>query len=176
MPRSPSPSHQPGHRIGTVAGIPVHASWTLGLVAALISFSVATSLLPSTVSGLGSGVRTVLGLTAAALFIGSILVHELAHALVARRGGLPVDGITLWLFGGAAFLPEQPRRPGHALAIALAGPLASLALGAGAFGLVVAGRSLDAPSSLLVTLGWVGLMNVALAVFNMLPGLPLDGG
>jgi Zn-dependent protease len=112
----------------------------------------------------------------AVLFLGSILGHELGHAIVARRRGLEVDGISLWLLGGVARLIGQPRTPSDQIQVSLAGPAVSVALGAGfvAAGFALGGiSSLDAVAGLF---GWLGWVNVVLGLVNLLPGLPLDGG
>jgi Zn-dependent protease len=117
----------------------------------------------------------VMAVAAAVLLLGSVLAHELAHALEARYRGVPVAGITLFLFGGVTETSMEARRPVDEFALTAVGPFTSLATGA-VFGLVgvAAGRlGLDAPAAVFGVVGW---LNVALAVFNLLPGAPLDGG
>jgi Zn-dependent protease/predicted transcriptional regulator len=113
---------------------------------------------------------------AAVLFIASVLAHELAHAVVARRNGIEVESITLWLFGGVAQLKGDPRSPGADLRIAAVGPLTSLALGI-ACGAVAFGLSLTGVGGLPVAvIGYLAGINVVLAIFNLVPAAPLDGG
>jgi Zn-dependent protease/CBS domain-containing protein len=123
-------------------------------------------------------IRWVLGLSAAlGLFVGVVL-HELGHSLVAIKYGYPISSITLWLFGGIAQLDEMPEDWKHELFIALAGPLVSVALAVlsfGAFLVVPAGEGVTL-AALKFVIGYLALMNLALAVFNMLPGFPMDGG
>jgi Zn-dependent protease len=124
---------------------------------------------------------------ASALLIGSILLHELAHALVGRRLGLPVERITLFIFGGMAELGREPDRPRVELLTALAGPAVSLLLGVASFaaGLWLAGPLPGAPAEIgdfrhfgavATVLLWLGPTNVLLGLFNLVPGFPLDGG
>jgi Zn-dependent protease len=163
-------------RFGRIAGIPVGASWSALLIAALIAWTLAGSVLPAEVPGLGPAAYWLAGLAGAGLFLGSLLAHEIGHALVARRAGLRVRGITLWLLGGVALLEDEPATPGDELRVALVGPAVSLAL-AVAFGLVaVAGSLLALPTAVVVVLAWLAVGNAALAVFNLLPAAPLDGG
>jgi Zn-dependent protease/CBS domain-containing protein len=117
------------------------------------------------------------GLLATLLFFASLLVHELSHSLVARHAGLEVPSITLFLFGGASEMAREPDDPRTELRIAVVGPLASFAL-AGLFGLasIALTRTAEPPEMLHAVVGYLGWINLALGVFNLLPGLPLDGG
>jgi len=166
-------------RIGTILGIPVGANWTVLLIAWLIAFSLAGQVLPAQVPGLSDAAYWVAGAAAAALFFASLLAHELSHAIVARREGLTVSGITLWLLGGVATMNGETRTPGAEARIAGVGPLTSfllaLVFGAGAIGLTFLPAS-DAQALALAAAGWLSLVNLVLAVFNLLPGAPLDGG
>ncbi|MFG1912334.1 site-2 protease family protein [Kribbella sp. NPDC048928] len=113
---------------------------------------------------------------AALAFLASLLAHELAHALTARRYQVPVQRITLWMLGGVSVLDGDPATPRAAFLIAAAGPATSLCIGAvsGAGGLLL--RVTEAPDLLQATALWFAVMNVALGLFNLLPGVPLDGG
>jgi Zn-dependent protease len=163
-------------RFGRIAGIPVGASWSALLIAALIAWSLAGSLLPAEVPGLAPAAYWLAGLVGAGLFLGSLLAHEIGHALVARRAGLAVRGITLWLLGGVAQLEDEPASPADELRVAVVGPAVSLALGLG-FGLVAAVLAVAGGPAVAVTLaGWLALANGVLALFNLLPAAPLDGG
>lgn len=113
---------------------------------------------------------------AAVLFMASVLAHEVAHAVVARRNGIEVESITLWLFGGVAQLKGDPRSPGADLRIAAVGPLTSLVLGV-AFGAIAFGLSVAGVGGLPVAvIGYLAGINVVLAIFNLVPAAPLDGG
>ena len=166
-------------RLGTILGIPVGVNWTVFLIAWLIAFSLASQLLPAQVPGLADAAYWVAAAAAAALFFVSLLAHELSHAIVARREGLTVSGITLWLLGGVAKMDGDSRTPGAEARIAGVGPLTSfllaVAFGAGAIALSAAPPS-DATSLAVAAAGWLSLVNFVLAVFNLLPGAPLDGG
>lgn len=155
-------------QLGTIAGIRlrIHASWLLALFLATASLSV--QLAPSS----GRAAPAVGFVTALSLFA-SVVAHELGHALVARARGVGVSSITLFIFGGVASLESEPRRARDTIAIAIAGPLVSIALGIGALGVA---RSGMLPAIAGEPLGWLGRVNLGLAVFNLLPGLPLDGG
>src|SRR5215216_6694413 len=163
-------------RFGRIAGIPVGASWSALLIALLIAWSLGGQLLPAQVPGLAPAAYWLAGAAGAGLFLGSLLAHEIGHALVARRAGLRVRGITLWLLGGVAQLEDEPKSPGDELRVAIVGPAVSLALAVG-FGLAALGLSAaGSPALVGVVAAWLALGNAALAVFNLLPAAPLDGG
>ena len=143
-------------RLGTYAGIPVRAHWSMALVAVLFGINLAASL------------GVIPGLIATVAFFASILAHEFGHALVARRYGVQTESIDLWALGGVAHLDREPPTPRADGLIAVAGPLVSLGIGVIALGI---GIALQSPA-----IGWIGIVNLFLAVFNMLPGAPLDGG
>lgn len=117
----------------------------------------------------------LLGAMGSILFLCSVLAHELSHSVIARRKGIAVHGITLFIFGGVAQITEEPKTPGDEVKIAIAGPVTSLALGIVLLGLGIAAGLVGAAAgqALFFTLGSI---NVLLALFNMLPGFPLDGG
>ena len=163
-------------RFGRVAGIPVGASWSALLIALLIAWSLGGQLLPAQVPGLAPAAYWLAGAAGAGLFLGSLLAHEIGHALVARRAGLRVRGITLWLLGGVAQLEDEPASPGDELRVAIVGPAVSLALAVG-FGLAAVALSVaGGPALAGVVVAWLALANAVLAVFNLLPAAPLDGG
>jgi Zn-dependent protease len=166
-------------RLGTILGIPVSMNWSVLLIAGLIAFSVSGQLLPAQVPGLTDAAYWGAGILVATLFFGSLLAHELSHAIVARREGLVVRGITLWLLGGVARMEGDARSPGSEARIAGVGPLTSLGL---ALSFLLAAMAIGLlPTSDLAALAgtaaaWLALVNFILAAFNMLPGVPLDGG
>src|SRR5215203_2164717 len=161
-------------RFGRIAGIPVGASWSALLIALLIAWSLAGRLLPLEVPGLAPAAYWLAGGIGAGLFLGSLLAHEIGHAVVARRAGLRVRGITLWLLGGVAQLEDEPASPRDELRVAIVGPAVSLAVafGLAAFGLVMLGG----PAIAVAIAAWLAVVNTALALFNLLPAAPLDGG
>jgi Zn-dependent protease len=163
-------------RLGTIAGFRVKLNWSVLIALALIAWVLADGILPESVPGRRASAYWLGGVAGAALLIGSLLAHELAHAIVARRSGVEVEDVTLWMFGGIASLKEEAREPRADLRIAVVGPLASLALGV-AFGLawwgLAAGPGWELPAAVA---GWLATANAVLAVFNLIPGAPLDGG
>jgi Zn-dependent protease/CBS domain-containing protein len=153
--------------------IRIDLSWLL--IFLLVLWSLSAGYLPSALPGQTRGSYWIAGLISTLLFFGSVLLHELSHTIVARRSGLRVPSITLFLFGGAAETTDEPETPEAELRIALVGPLTSFALSAVFW--VAAGLTADAAPPLLVTvLRYLAGINLALAIFNLLPGLPLDGG
>jgi len=161
-------------RVGRIAGIEVRVDSSWVVIALLITYSMylrASSLYPE----LSGGGAVALGILATVLFFGSVLVHELAHAVVSQARGIRVQDITLFLFGGATRARVESRGPGDEFLIALVGPLTSGIL-AGLFG-IAAGLGDDVLSRPLVgTLGYLAWVNLLLAGFNLVPGFPLDGG
>ncbi|GLY76091.1 site-2 protease family protein [Actinoallomurus iriomotensis] len=163
-------------RLGRIVGVRVGVNWTVLVVFTLLAYGLAADRLPQSYKGLHPVVYVLGGLVTAAAFMASLLAHELAHAVVARRNGLTVDGITLWLLGGVARFEGEPDSPGAELRIAGAGPLVSLLLGvvlaAGSAVLLLAGVE----GLVAGCLAWLAAINVVLALFNVIPAAPLDGG
>jgi Zn-dependent protease len=174
--RKPSPSPgtlAPGLLVGRVAGVEIRLHWTWLLAAAFITATLAGGVFPSEVGGLSGGAYLVMGLLTAVLFFVSLLLHELGHALEARRAGIPTRAITLWMLGGVAQSGGPFPSAGVEARVALAGPAVSAALGAV---LVGAGQIGGLPAAIGALLEWLGWMNLLLLAFNMIPALPLDGG
>jgi len=159
--------------LGRIAGVRFGVNWSWLVVFALIVWTLATGIFPETNKGLSNGTYVAMALVAAFLFFGSLLAHELGHALQARREGMEIEGITLWLFGGVAKFKGMFPSAGAEFRIAVAGPLVSLVLGL-AFTLIAWGLGL--PSAVDGVAFWLGYINLTLLVFNLLPALPLDGG
>jgi Zn-dependent protease len=165
-----------GIRLGRILGIPVAIDWTLLVIAALLTVSLAGDRYPMEFPGEPVGSYWVVGILTAAIFFASVLAHELSHSVVARRHGIRVDGITLWMLGGVARLGGEAPTPRAEFLIAAAGPATSLVL-AGVFGVGAATISaLAGPGLLGSALGWLALINAVLAAFNLIPAAPLDGG
>jgi Zn-dependent protease/CBS domain-containing protein len=163
----------PTFRLGRIAGIQISANWSWLIVFALITWSLAAAVFPSQNPGYSDGVYVVLAVVASLLFFVSLLLHELGHALQARREGVEIEGINLWLFGGVAQFKGDFPNAGAEFRIAIAGPLVSLALGIFfVFLSVVAGF----PNAVDGVIAWLGYTNLILLAFNLLPALPLDGG
>ena len=163
-----------GTRIGTIAGIEVRFHWSLVFVAGLLTLSLSSFLTSTSSLALSTPAALVLGVTGAVVFLASVLAHELGHAVIALREGVGVRRITLWLLGGLAELDEEAPSARSELRIAAAGPAVSIGLAlllGGAAWLV--GLS-AAPFA--AVLAWLALVNGMLAIFNLLPAAPLDGG
>ncbi len=172
----------------TIAGFKVQADLSWLLLAALITWTLATGLFPGKVGNLSTVLYWIMGLIGAVGIFGSIIFHELCHSLVARRFGMPIEGITLWIFGGVAHMEENPPSPKAEFFMAIAGPLSSFLLagiflglhflsgeGGGSGSLFASGTSnIDSPVQGVVW--YLGRINLILAVFNLLPAFPLDGG
>jgi Zn-dependent protease len=163
-------------RLGRVAGIPVGINWSVLVILILIADIVAQNVLPRADAGRSTSVYWAIAIPTAVLFLASLLAHEGAHAAIARRKGLGVRSITLWMLGGVAQLDGEPPNARADFAIAAAGPLTSLVLGGVLLGGAQAAASLGSPAAIVAALAWTGATNVFLAVFNLLPGAPLDGG
>lgn len=163
-------------RLGTVSGIPVGLNWGLAAVAALYLVSLSTSLFPSAVPDASTLSYWSAGLAAVVLFFASVLAHEIGHAVVAQREGIRVRSITLWLLGGVAELEDEATTPGAEFRIAAAGPAVSLLLGGTFLGASLALAAVAGDGLAPTTLGWLGLINLVLALFNLVPAAPLDGG
>lgn len=168
----------PSFRIGRVFGIPVEVNLSWLLIFALVAFSLGTSYFPGIAAAEGAPewLTLLVGALTALAFFGSILAHELSHSLVAKAQGGGVEKITLFIFGGVAQIDDEPESAGREFLMASAGPAMSLLLSALAFiGFNIAfGRAwawwIWAP------LQYLSAINLAVAVFNLLPGFPLDGG
>ena len=159
-------------RIGTIWGIPVNVDSSWIWIAVLVTYSLWARF--NVVYGnIRGGTALALAVFAAALFFSSVFLHELAHAVAARLHGIKVFGITLVVFGGFTSARSDEKGPGPAFVISAVGPLTSLALGA-LFWTVSVGT--DASGPLSASFGYVGWVNLLMAGFNFLPGLPLDGG
>ena len=176
-----------GFRLGKVFGIDINIDWSWLLIFTLISWSLASSL-GQIHPEWGGTMQWGLAVTAALLFFASVMAHELAHAVVARNMGVPVRNITLFLFGGISNIQKEPSSPFSEFAIAVVGPLTSIVLGGiflvlGAGSIAFGNIPTTNPMAALNQLGpaqtilvWLGSINILIAIFNMIPGFPLDGG
>lgn len=159
--------------IGYAWGIPLQINPSTFLILGLITWSLAGGILPAAYPEMTDLGRWLTALFTALLFFASILFHELAHAWEARRSGVPVQSITLYIFGGIAQLGGKPKSAGAEFRVAAIGPVSSLVLAGLFFGLnqLYGDRGYLGASS-----QWLGNINLILALFNLLPGYPLDGG
>jgi Zn-dependent protease/predicted transcriptional regulator len=151
----------------------VDASWLI--IAVLIVWSLAVGVFPYRLPGLPSATYWWMGIFGALGLFVSIVVHEFSHSIVARRNGLPMKGITLFVFGGVAEMESEPPDPKTEFLMALAGPLASLAIGA-VFYVIGAAAATSLPLEVVTVLNYLAQINWLLAIFNMIPAFPLDGG
>jgi Zn-dependent protease/CBS domain-containing protein len=159
-------------RLGRFGGVEVRVNWSWLVILALIVWSLTDGVFPSQNPGLSRGVHLAMAIVAALLFFASLLLHELGHSWQARREGVEIDGITLWLFGGVSQFKTRFPSAGAEFRIAVAGPLVSLILGVVFVLIALAGL----PSAVDGVAAWLGYINLALLVFNLIPALPLDGG
>ena len=162
-------------RLFRLSGIPIYldASWLI--ILALLTLTTAQRYRLS-FPDLPAGTIWIMGGVTAVAFFACIVLHELGHAVVARRGGMPVRGITLFLFGGVAELEGEPPSAGREFSMAVAGPLVSLVLGLGFWGLAEWGVRADWPVPVWAVLGYLAAINIIVLVFNLIPAFPLDGG
>jgi Zn-dependent protease len=159
--------------IGRIAGVRIGFNWSWLIVFVLIAWSLAANVFPSQNPGHSDGTYAAMAIVAAVLFFGSLLLHELGHAIQARREGMVVEDITLWLFGGVARFRGDLPSAGAEFRIAIAGPVVSLVIGCSFVALAATtqlGSAIDGVAA------WLGFINLILLAFNMLPALPLDGG
>ncbi len=163
----------PNFTIARIAGIRIGVNWSWLIVFALIVWTLESTVFPTSNPGLMTATYVSMAVSAAILFFASLLLHELGHALQARRDGLEIEDITLWLFGGVARFKGMFPSAGAELRIAVAGPLVSLLLGGLFVGVAVAGGLGSAVDGVAA---WLGYINLILLAFNLLPALPLDGG
>ncbi len=154
--------------------ISVDASWLL--LGVLIAWTLAETVFPGITPGLTAATYWVMACFATVGLFTSIVFHETAHSLVARHYGLPIRGITLFIFGGVAEMTAEPHRPRDELLMAAAGPAASLLLAAASYALLLGVAAWDGPFSVVGVFWYLALINFILALFNLVPAFPLDGG
>lgn len=160
----------------SVRGIEVRIDLSWIIIFALIVWSLAAGVFPETYPGLSRRMYLAMSVAGALALFLSIVLHELAHAIVAARYGLRVRSITLFLFGGVADLQEEPPSPKAEMSMALAGPAASLALAGGLFAVSIAAWVAGLETPWWSVVAYLGAMNLLLFIFNMIPAFPLDGG
>jgi len=161
------------YSLGRVAGIEIGINWSVLALLALLMWTLATGIFPSTNPGLGDNAYFAMAVVASLAFFASILLHELGHAVQARRDGMDIDGITLWMFGGVARFTGMFPSAGAEFRIAVAGPIVSLLLAGGFLG---AALIPGIPVNVDAVCSWLGITNLFLLAFNLIPALPLDGG
>jgi Zn-dependent protease len=176
-----------GFQIGKLFGIKIRVDWSWLLIFLLVTWNLST-VFSDMHQEWNLSLRWGLSVVAALLFFASVLAHEMAHSLIARAQGVPVQSITLFLFGGVSNIQEEPESPGGEFWMALLGPITSLVIGGILIFVVVTATGLQMTSAanamqMLEGLGplstmfiWLGSINITLGIFNLIPGFPLDGG
>lgn len=170
------PDDRPRGTIGLfrIAGIRISLDFSWFIVFTLVLFALSVGYFPRSYPGYEAQMYWLAGFIATLLFFSSVLIHELSHSLMALRCGIEIPEITLFIFGGVSKLSQEPKDPATELKISLVGPLSSFVL-AGVFG-VMAKILLGMPTLLVAVFHYLAWINVALGVFNLIPGFPLDGG
>src|SRR5512143_2827587 len=163
----------PRLRLFSFRGIPIRLDASWFAIAVLVTWSLAAQLFPAWHAGLPRATYWAMGIVGALGLFVSIVVHELSHALIARRHDIPIDGITLFVVGGAEMGTEPPS-PKAEFTMAIAGPVTSIAIGVAALALSALGGGW--PAAAVTVLAYLGLVNLLLAAFNLVPAFPLDGG
>ena len=157
-------------------GFQISADPSWFIVVALVTWSLAERLFPGNYEGLGKGTYWAMGLAGSLLFFLSLILHELSHALMARRYGLPIRGITLFIFGGVAEMTDEPPTAQAEFMVAIAGPIMTVLITVAAFAVWAVGSQSSWPVAVVGVAQVVGMLNGFLAVFNLVPAFPLDGG
>ena len=163
-------------RLGRVAGVSIGINWSLLVIAGLVTWILADVTLPMAAPHYEVIVYWFSAAAVVVLFFAGLLAHELAHSLVARRRGVEVEQITLWLFGGVSQLQGEAASPAAEFQIAIVGPLMSLGVAVGFGAIAVLVSSLGGPTLAVAAAWWLGGINALLAAFNLAPAAPLDGG
>ncbi len=163
-------------RLGKIAGIPVGVNWSVLVLFFLFAWELADLVLPAYHPHDTTATYWVVGIVTTVLLFASLLAHEVSHAVVAKRNGIGVRRITLWLFGGVSELESDALTPGADFRIAVVGPLTSIVL-AGSYGAVaLLLRHRGGDGVVASAVGWLAWMNLLLGAFNLVPAAPLDGG
>jgi Zn-dependent protease len=176
-----------GIKIFKLFGITIRIDWSWLLIFMLVTWNLSSAFV-QVHSNWSTAYAVTIGVVAALIFFFSVLLHELAHSLVAQAQGIPVDSITLFLFGGVSNIREEPKSPGSEFLMAIVGPITSLVIGFGLLLLAGTGLNVNSLKNLQLTqiiagmsagrtlALWLGSINVILGIFNLIPGFPLDGG
>lgn len=167
-----------GIPIGKAFGISLRLHYSWFFIFALVTWALAAAWFPQHYESWSLSARIGAGLITSVLFFASVLAHELMHSIVAQRQGIPVQSITLFIFGGVSQITSEPKQPKDEFRMAIVGPLSSLVLGGIFFGIYFGWRNVDTFAVQFITAiaYWLGYINLVLGVFNLIPGFPLDGG
>jgi Zn-dependent protease len=163
-------------RLGRIIGVPIGLNWSLMVIIGVFAFGLAQNRFPADAPGYGHEVYILAGALTAIALLAAVLLHELGHAVVARRSGLEVEGITLSWMGGVTRIVGDTATPGREFGVAAIGPLVSFTIGVLLWGVRALAQGAGVGRLTVSALGWLALINVVLAVFNLLPASPLDGG
>ncbi len=167
-----------GVPIGKAFGVQLRLHYSWFFIFALVTFALAYLYFPSAYKTWSLSARIGAGLITSVLFFGSVLVHELMHSIVSQRQGVPVQSITLFFLGGVSQITSEPKQPADEFRMAIIGPVSSLVLGGIFLGIYFQLRNMDTFAAQFVTgiVQWLGIINLFLGGFNLIPGFPLDGG
>lgn len=165
-----------GFRLGSIFGFEIRIDYSWFIIFFLILWTLGMGVFPAMYPGQPIATYLLMGAAGTIFFFLSIIAHELAHSLVARTKGIPVTGITLFVFGGMAHTRMEFEEPGDEFQIAAVGPLSSVLIAGLFYAIAWAGRQLDWSVAIVGVAAYLAVINLALAIFNILPGFPLDGG
>jgi Zn-dependent protease/predicted transcriptional regulator len=162
----------------TVLGIPIEINYSWFIIFFLVTWTLAASVFPNSYNMQGLPMITywIAAVVASFFFFASLLLHELAHSFVAIRNNLPIQGITLFVFGGVAHISKEPQTPGTEFKMAIAGPLCSLSLSLIFSFLALLFQNIGLPAAIVVITEYLSGINLMVCLFNLVPGFPLDGG
>jgi Zn-dependent protease/predicted transcriptional regulator len=163
-------------RLFKLLGFEVRIDWSWIIIAILIAWSLSKGLFPAYYKGLSTQTYWWMGIIGAAGLFLSIIVHEFSHSLVARKYGLPMKGITLFIFGGVAEMAEEPTSAKVEFLMAIVGPLSSILIALMFYVMYILGKQGGVAEPIVGVVGYLGWINAILAGFNLLPAFPLDGG
>jgi Zn-dependent protease/CBS domain-containing protein len=166
-----------GIPIGKAFGISLRLHYSWFIIFVLITCALTTGYFPTAYPTWDIGTKIAAGLITSLLFFSSVLAHELMHSIIAQHQGIPVQSITLFIFGGVSQIAGEPKRASDEFRMAIAGPLTSLVIGGTFWGIWFWLRGQGGAGEFVGAIAyWLGLINVFLAGFNLIPGFPLDGG
>ncbi len=170
------PARFSGIRLGSISGFEISLDYSWFIIFFLILATFIGAVFPASAPGLERAEYIAMGLVGTFLFFTSLLIHELAHSFMARIKGVEVEGITLFIFGGMAHTSREADTPGDEFLIAGVGPVASFILAALFYGIAALGGQVGLGLTITVVAEYLGFLNLVLAIFNLFPGFPLDGG
>ena len=166
-----------GIPFGRIFGISLKLNPSWFIIFILVTWALAGSWFPANYPAWPLAEKITAGVITSLLFFASVLAHELMHSVVAQREGITVKSITLFIFGGVSEIAGEPKKPGDEFRMALAGPLTSLVLGAVLYGLSIGLKNMTGAGQFVGAISyWLGIINLSLGAFNLIPGFPLDGG